>query len=111
MSKGLLGSNMRNRVVTGQRGVKIVDFYDSQLYMGLAMSAIMECNGSVLGSGWCNGAVMGARNPRLSEWHRTQHQCTILHFAHCSNVINHKLVQLLIWYNAGRGKKSLSHRL
>ena len=63
---------MRNRVVTGQRGVKIVDFCDSQLYTGLAMSAIMECNGSVLGSGRCNGAVMGARNPRLSEWHRTQ---------------------------------------
>ena len=79
MSQCVLGCNMRNRVVTGQRGVKIVDFYDSQLYMGLAMSAIMECNGSVLGSGRCNGPVMGARNPRLSEWHRTQHQCTIVH--------------------------------
>ena len=36
------------------------------------MSAVMECNGSVLGSGRCNGAVMGARTPRLSERQRTQ---------------------------------------
>ena len=59
------------------------------------MSAVMECNGSVLGSGRCNGAVMGARTPRLSERHRTQ-LCTLVQLP-IAQRINHKLVPLLIW--------------
>ena len=71
------------------------------------MSAVMECNGSVLGSGRCNGAVMGARTPRLSERHRTR-LCTTEQWP-IAQMINHKLVLLLlIWYTtaltAGGGR-------
>ena len=78
------------------------------------MSAIMECNGSVLGSGRCNGAVMGGRTPRLSEQYRTQEPelCSIVYqsrVAHCSEDQSYTGAANLV-HRGNCRKKSLSHR-